>query len=84
MELVQHRTGDIAAVFAKYSVLYPPTSRNESDGKLLEVKLDLGEDFLLIVLVTCLALYEQMRRGNSTAASSADASAGMGDAGSTI
>ncbi|KAI3093190.1 hypothetical protein CBS147333_10118 [Penicillium roqueforti] len=84
MELIHDRTGDIAAVFANYSALYPPTSRNESDGQVLEVKLDLGENFLFFVLVTCLALYEQMRRRNNTAASSTDASAGMGGAGSAI
>ncbi|KAJ5995075.1 C6 zinc finger domain protein [Penicillium waksmanii] len=84
LELIHDRTGDIAAVFANYSALYPPTSRNESDGQVLEVKLDLGEDFFLIVLVTCLALYEQMRRRNNTAAVSADASVGLAGAGSTI
>ncbi|CAI7623043.1 unnamed protein product [Penicillium pancosmium] len=84
MELIHDRTGDIAAVFANYSVLYPPTSRNESDGQVLEVKMDLEEDFHFIILVTCLALYEQMSRRNNNAASSADASAGIGGAGSTI
>lgn len=84
LELIHDRTGDIAAVYTKYSALYPPTSRNEGDGQVLEVKLDRGDDFLLIVLVTCLTLYEKMRRRYNNAASSAGASAGMGGVGSTI
>lgn len=84
LELIHDRTGDIAAVYTNYSALYPPTSRNEGDGQVLEVKLDRGNGFLLNVIVTCLALYEQTRRRNNNATSSAGASAGMGGAGSTI
>lgn len=84
LELIHDQTGETAAIFANYSALYPPTSRNESDGHVLEVKVGVGEDFFLIVLVTCLALYEQMRRRNNTAAISADASAGLVGAGSAI
>ncbi|KAJ5227283.1 uncharacterized protein N7469_007289 [Penicillium citrinum] len=84
MELIHDRTGDVVAIFANYSAVYPPTTEEESEGQVLEVRMDIGESFHLMVLVTCLALYEQMRRRNNSAASGANASTGMGGANPTI
>ena len=84
MELIHDRTGDVAAVFANYSAIFPSTTEDESRGQVLEVRLDIGESFHILVLVTCLALYEQMRRRNSNSSNSAGASSGMGGANPAI
>lgn len=68
LELVHDRSGSVVAVFASHCGL-------KGSDHVLTINVHQGEQFQLLVLMTCVTLAEKTRRRNEAAAAGAASSA---------